>query len=243
MHVPIVGLAAYSRKLAGGSSQFVGNLPTYINALQDAGAIVLLLPASENSNHITRMLDVIDGLVLPGGNDVDPAMYSEAAHQQLGSIRPERDRFEIALVRDALERDMPVLGICRGMQVLNVALGGSLYQDIPSQYATSIEHDQEESDRDHIVHSIELTAGSQLHQFLHTRTLQANSMHHQAINCPGQGVVVTGKAPDGIIEAIEVAQHRFAIAVQYHPEEMYAFDAQARGIFTSFVAASALMKK
>ncbi len=160
----------------------------------------------------------IDGVLLTGGPDVDPAQYGEARDPNVQSLAsPARDRFELELAREAVERDAAVLAICRGMQVLNVALGGSLVQDIPSRYARALPHQVSEP-KNAIAHSVSIAPGSKVAAALGTTEARVNSRHHQAVKEPGAGLVVTATAPDGIVEAVEKPGARFCVGVEWHPE-------------------------
>jgi putative glutamine amidotransferase len=165
-----------------------------------------------------------DGLLLAGGGDVLPSMYGEPAHPTFGAAEPGRDEYEIELVRLALERDLPVFAICRGIQVMNVALGGTLIQDIPSEVPNAQPHDVREP-RVAIAHDVWVTSGSLLERLMRERTedesLPVNSRHHQAIRQLAAGLVVSGTAPDGVIEAVEDPRRRFCVGVQWHPENFY----------------------
>ena len=163
-------------------------------------------------------LDGVDGLLLTGGDDVDPTLYGEAAHPTYDVSEPGRDAFEIALIRRALAADLPVLAICRGLQVLNVALGGTLIQDIPSEPGALLQHDVE-GPPDTLAHTVAVAPGSYLAALAGPDGTRAvNSRHHQAIRTLGQGLVVTGTSPDGVIEAAEIPGSRFCVGVQWHPE-------------------------
>jgi putative glutamine amidotransferase len=171
-------------------------------------------------------LEDLDGLLLPGGPDVDPELYGEERDPYLGSIDPELDRFEIGLVRRAVDRSMPVLGICRGQQVINVALGGTLHQHLP-------EHDRHDLPRTHRAHQIQVEATSELGKAAAGEAVMVNSLHHQAIKDLGTGLRVTARSPDGIVEALEGGED--VVAVQCHPEELIEDSAWARRLLERFV--------
>jgi putative glutamine amidotransferase len=181
-------------------------------------------------------LDGVDGLLLTGGDDVDPALYGEAPHPTYDVSEPGRDAFEIDLVRRALEKDLPVLAICRGLQVLNVALGGTLIQDIPSEPATLLQHDAEGPPTT-LAHTVAVTPGSCLAALVGPdETRAVNSRHHQAVRALGQGLVVTATSPDGVIEAAEVPTARFCVGVQWHPENFH-LTGEFDRLFEGFVGA------
>jgi putative glutamine amidotransferase len=179
------------------------------------------------------------GLVLTGGGDVLPAIYGEAAHPTYEAAEPGRDDYELELVRRATAADLPVLAICRGLQVLNVARGGTLVQDIPSQVAAPVVHEVE-TPRMAIVHPVWITAGSRLARLLDTESESdergVNSRHHQSIGRIGDGLIVTATAPDGVIEGAEDPGRRFCVGVQWHPENFYR-TGQFRGLFDGFLDA------
>lgn len=180
-------------------------------------------------------LDGVDGLLLTGGDDVDPALYGEAAHPTYDVSEPGRDTFEIDLIRRALAADLPVLAICRGLQVLNVALGGTLIQDIPSEPGPLLQHDAEGPPTT-LAHTVAVTPGSCLATLVGPDDTRAvNSRHHQSIRALGQGLVVTGVSPDGVIEAAEVPAARFCVGVQWHPENFQSGEFDA--LFQGFVRA------
>jgi len=179
-----------------------------------------------------------DGFVLSGGGDVDPALYGGHLDATVHSIDPERDAFECALIPLVLQADKPLLAICRGAQILNVALGGSLYEDIPSALPAALRHDWYPNiPRDYLAHTVEIEQGSRLAEILGTRKLRTNSLHHQAIQQPAPGLEVVAYAEDGVIEAVELPEKRFAIGVQWHPECLPTEPAMQR-LFSEFVNAA-----
>lgn len=181
-------------------------------------------------------LDGVDGLLLTGGDDVDPAIYGDAPHATYDVSEPGRDAFEIDLVRRALAADMPVLAICRGLQVLNVALGGTLIQDIPSEPAPHLQHDAEGPPTT-LAHTVSLAPGSCLAALVGPDDTRAvNSRHHQSVRVLGQGLVVTATSPDGVIEGAEVPDARFCVGVQWHPENFHVTGEFDR-LFSGFVEA------
>ena len=181
-------------------------------------------------------LDGVDGLLLTGGDDVDPALYGEAPHPTYDVSETGRDAFEIDLIRRALAADLPVLAICRGLQVLNVALGGTLIQDIPSEPGALLQHDAHGPPTT-LAHTVAVTPGSCLAALVGPDDTRAvNSRHHQSIRALGEGLVVTGTSPDGVIEAAEVPAARFCVGVQWHPENFHATGEFDR-LFSGFVDA------
>lgn len=179
----------------------------------------------------------IDGLILSGGGDVDPALYGESAILAVGGVDAGRDRTELMLARWALAQKKPLFGICRGLQVLNVACGGALYQDV-SQHDGALQHAYyPDYPHDFLAHTVSIAPGSRLAAILGAETAQVNSLHHQACRNVAQTLSVTAHAPDGIIEALEVAEHPFALAVQWHPEALPRM-AESKALFGALIAAS-----
>jgi putative glutamine amidotransferase len=207
----------------------------YVTALENAGLIPLIVPPLANADAASAILDSVAGLVLTGGEDVDPARYGEKRHEKVRSVNPARDATEASLIKEAKERGTPVLAICRGIQILNVALGGTLVQDIPSQCETKIAHD-EESARDSRTHEISVEPGSLIATAVGTERLTVNSFHHQSVKRVADGMRVTARSPDGIIEGIESTDEDWwVMAVQWHPEEMTdSAEPWDRGLFQSF---------
>jgi putative glutamine amidotransferase len=186
------------------------------------------------ADHPQDLLSRVDGVLLTGGDDVDPAHFGEAAHPAYEAAEPGRDAFELALVREALARDVPVFAICRGLQVLNVAAGGSLIQDLPAEPRFVLAHSLHPPTR--LAHDVAVAAGSSLERLLEPRLsggrCAVNSRHHQAIRAIGRGLLVAATAPDGIIEAVEAPGQRFCVGVQWHPESFHRtgdFDELFRG--------------
>ena len=195
--------------------------PDYRSAIERAGGVVREL--DPHLDHVEQALGECDGVLLTGGVDVDPMEYGERTRHPSVEIDATRDRYELALARASLARDMPLLAICRGAQVLNVAAGGTLWQDIPSQQPSPLQHTVSEP-RDAIAHEVIVTPGSCLAAVVHPRadgTLAVNSRHHQAVRALAPGFVASAHAPDGIIDAIERPGARFCIAVQWHPENFW----------------------
>jgi putative glutamine amidotransferase len=206
---------------------------TYTEALRRAGAIPLLIPPQpENAAELVRDLD---GIVLAGGFDCDPRLYGEEQHPTVETMDDRRQQNDIALARAARERGIPTLGICLGLQVMNVAAGGSLYQDVGSQYDTTIVHESDPSAR--LRHDVTIEKGTRLSKILAARELNVNSSHHQAIRNVGEGLNVTAKAPDGIVEGLEDPRHPFYLGVQWHPEDMPG-EGSAAALFGAFVEAA-----
>jgi putative glutamine amidotransferase len=213
----------------------------YLDALARAGAAPVLLPLLPEQPQVMRALyEHLDGLLLPGGVDIEPSNFGEAPHPLLRRTDPPRDVVELLLARWALEDGMPVLGLCRGLQILNIAAGGSLFQDVQAQRFGSQKHDYEPPDhtRDFLAHDVALVSGSRLHALVGAASAAVNSMHHQGIQRLGAGLAATAHAPDGLIEAIEGEGSAFAVAVQWHPESLEPSDEVSRALFREFVTAA-----
>ena len=213
-------------------------LPDYEESVRRAGGEVRLLNPAVDSP--AAVIGAVDGLLLTGGGDVKPDLYGAAAHPTFDPAEPGRDEYEMELVRLAFERDLPIFAICRGVQVLNVARGGTLIQDIPDEVGTSVEHRVKEP-RFALAHDVWLTSGSLLEQTLRERLEEAdscavNSRHHQAPKELGEGLVASATAPDGVIEAVEDPTRRFCLGVQWHPENFWR-TGEFRTLFEAFVQA------
>ncbi|HAE85661.1 MAG TPA: hypothetical protein DCG78_04035 [Anaerolineaceae bacterium] len=210
----------------------------YLDAILTAGGLPILLPASLPLAALPRLVANFDGFVLSGGGDVDLMHYGGRANANVHAIDAERDAFELSLIPLVLAADKPLLAICRGVQVLNVALGGSLYEDIASALPAALRHDWYPNyQRDYLAHTVEVEPGSRLAEILGTRKLRTNSLHHQAIRQPAPALEVVAYAEDGVIEAVELPGKRFAIGVQWHPECLPDEPAMQR-LFSEFVKAA-----
>ena len=211
----------------------------YVWAVERAGGIPIILPVTREPDVIARYLGVVDGLLLSGGVDVDPACYHEAPHPKLGDVDLDRDATELPLIQAALAQDMPIFAICRGIQSLNVAMGGTLYQDLPSEHPSNIQHAQDADyiPRDQMSHAIAIEPHSRLAEIIGDNTMQVNSFHHQALRRVAAPLLVTATAPDGVIEGAESRAHRYVVAVQFHPEETAVHDEKSQRLFRAFVQA------
>lgn len=218
------------------SYRFNGNYPAALAACE---ALPLVIPLDLPAGVLSAIFERLDGLCLAGGVDVDPAEYGESRHIHLGSVDRARDETELALARWALEADLPVLGICRGIQLLNVAAGGSLYQHIPDQVAGALTHDHMLADSpwERPTHRVVIEPNGLLAGILGEREIMTNSFHHQAVKVIASKFKGVAYAEDGVVEGIEHPERRFAVAVQWHPEGMFRSDPCARKIFEAFVAA------
>ena len=210
----------------------------YSRGVDHAGGIPVLVPPLARPADAARIMDAVDGLLLTGGEDVDPARYGAARHAAVTIVSAERDATELALIHAAHERGKPVLAICRGIQLLNVAFGGTLVQDIPTQRPGALAHDRDENEPAARVHDVHIVAGSILAGALGASVLHVNSFHHQAADRVAGSLRITASAPDGIVEGLEWrGEDWWAVAVQWHPEEL---DGPSdTGLFRAFVTRAA----
>ena len=207
----------------------------YLTAVERAGGIPVVLPANQSKSAVRRLLGMLDGLVLSGGDfDIHPRYYGERPLKELGEIKAARTEFELEVAGGALKRSLPVLGICGGAQAINVALGGSLYQDIHTQLesAGAYEHTSKNPSGGH---PIRITSGTRLFNIVKRSSLRVNTRHHQAIKRLGRGLIVNAVASDGVIEGVESAEHGFVLGLQWHPEVLAPRQPLQRRIFTAFV--------
>ena len=208
----------------------------YVDAVFRAHALPVLLPLTAEEEALREMVNRIDGLLLTGGADVGPGMYGEEKLPCCGEIAPRRDEMEFAVCRMALEKDLPILAICRGHQVLSCVLGGNMYQDIAEQFGKELTHPQYSTPRDK-VHSVRVEKDSLLHRVTGLETLEVNSRHHQAVKTPGKGLRVNAYATDGLIEGVELPGKKFVLGVQWHPEALSDRYPEAQALFNAFAEA------
>ncbi|MCC6382107.1 MAG: gamma-glutamyl-gamma-aminobutyrate hydrolase family protein [Dehalococcoidia bacterium] len=233
--VPLVGLTTSLAMRAPVRAQL--NV-AYIQAVERAGGLPVLLPPSLGPRALSGLLGRLQAVVLTGGGDVDPARYGEERHPTVEGDLPERDALEEEVVRDAIARNLPILAVCRGQQMLNVARGGSLCQDIPSALPHAVAHAGRDEGDNHL-HEVRVEPESRLAAVLGGDRFRVNSRHHQAVARLGDGLVPVAWSPDGVVEGLELPGRRFALAVQWHPEDMaVAGDAAAMRLFQALVAAA-----
>ena len=229
---PIIGIGSDVLRQKGERDRAFA-FTTYVESLRKAGAVpVVIPPQPENAAEI---ISGLDGILLAGGDDCDPTAYGEPQHDTVHPMDPRRQSNDLTLARLARQRRIPTLGICLGVQMMNVAAGGTLIQDIDSELRTDIEHASEPSDRNR--HDVLIEDRTRLAEILGDRELNVNSSHHQAIRHVGEGLRVTALAPDGIIEGLEDPSHPFYVGVQWHPEDM-ATEKSAETLFDAFVEAA-----
>ena len=213
-------------------------LPGYLNGIIRAGGVPVMLPLTSESDVLYRAMDVCSGFLLTGGQDVSPQLYGENQTPQCGEVSPERDAMETMLLQKALESDKAVLGICRGIQFLNVYCGCTLWQDLPAQVLSDTEHHMSPP-YDRTVHRVSIIPDTKLHQIFGCTVLDVNSYHHQAIKELGSGLQAAAVSEDGLIEGVVMPAHRFVCAVQWHPEFAPPEAAAAQKLFAAFVQAAA----
>ncbi len=214
----------------------------YVDAVEEAGGIPVIVPLVAQRATALQILSYLDGLLLSGGGDVDPGLFGQEPHTKLGVVDVAKDRLESCLLSEALGVGMPILGICRGMQILNVAAGGTLIQDIPSSSPARIQHAQRATTATPS-HMLRIKKGSRLANIVGTTKLRVNSYHHQAVDRVARGFAITATASDGIIEAIECKSRRFVLGVQFHPEKIFRDFPSCLAIFKAFVQESAVCGK
>ena len=206
----------------------------YLEAVFRAGGLPTLFPFIEDTDQLFRLACMVDGLLLTGGVDVDPLLYGEEKSPLCGEVSSIRDAMEFPLVRFAAEKGIPVLGICRGLQVMNCALGGTLYQDLQQSFSRDINHSRPDAPADPI-HEVRILPGSLLSSAAGAEALRVNSRHHQGIQNLAPTLSACARASDGLIEGIEMPQHPFFLGVQWHPESMSSHDANQQALFNALV--------
>lgn len=232
---PLIGIVAQSH---GREEPGMRTNAAYVHAVEDAGGLPVIIPLLRDHNVLRQLYDRLDGLLLTGGPDVHPRHYGEEVRPACGRIDEPLDVVELALLRWALDDDRPFFGICRGMQMLNVVCGGTLYQDLPSEYPGAIDH-RPGNGRTALVHEVQVEPGTRLADLLGTTRLRVNSTHHQAVRVVAPGLVVSARAEDGVVEGLEHPGKTFALGVQSHPEELYREHREFARLFEAFVAAAA----
>ena len=242
MRRPLIGITCargsggtWRENTLGHFSEFVYDV--YCQGVLSSGGVPVLIPTCQDRTSITKLCRTLDGLVLSGGVDVHPRHYRQEPAPGLRNIDEVRDNMELELTRQALAFDMPLLAICRGIQLLNVSLGGTLYQDIASQTGGSILHSPA-ADRDVATHTVKIQPDTILHAIVKRRTLWVNSQHHQAIHELAASLLASAHARDGLIEAVEAPDKCFTVGVQWHPEGLWQKDTAAKKLFKALVKAA-----
>ena len=232
----IIGIS--SSIIVDNSGSFAGYKRAYVNkdyvdAVIRAGGVPLIIPFSTDKEVIISQAQLIDGLILSGGHDISPYNYGQEPSQKIGETFPERDTYEMILLEESKKRDIPILGICRGFQLINVAAGGTLYQDLSLIPGNILKHDQV-SNPTLTTHKVEIKENSVISSIFGKETM-VNSFHHQVINKVANDFIVVAKASDGVVEAIEHKTYKFLVAVQWHPEMLAVNCEKARELFSKFV--------
>lgn len=238
---PIIGLTTY-RKVAAQSApvSLMSLMPTYIEAVADAGGVPVLIPLGLDEEALLTLFERLDGLVLTGGGDIAGDHYRSEHPDFIFDIDEDRDRVELTLAREAIARNKPLLAICRGHQVLNVALGGTLYEDVLKWMPGAIKHDFFGAfPRNHQAHEVTIVPESKLATALGRVETNVNSLHHQGIRDLAPGLTAVAHAPDGLIEAVEADDHPFAVGVQWHPENLVEDVPWMKSLFRGLVEAAA----
>lgn len=240
MSMPIIGITT-RKDFTSNGLPVVMLQQAYINAMLQAGGAPVLIPSDLPEQAWRELYRRLDGVLFTGGGDVATEIFNGQPHPKVGGVDEARDAIELGLVRSVAQDGKPFLGICRGLQVANVALGGTLYTDLPDQLQGALKHDWQDPDiqreRTHLVHPVRVEEGSRVAELLGSPIVQVNSLHHQGIKELAPGLKAVAYAPDGVIEAIELPGHPFGVAVQWHPE--WLTDQQAmRRLFRAFVEAA-----
>ena len=227
--IPLIGMLG-----AVDGEKNVSLIYNYVKAIEKSGGLPLLLPFVESDEAIDGFVSRCDGFLFTGGVDIDPCRYGEEKKPTCGDIQSNRDELEFKVFKKAFESGKPILGICRGAQLVNVALGGTLYQDLPTELASDIAHRQKEGILDYS-HRINVVKGTPLYALMGEEKIKGNSFHHQAIKMLGDGLKVMAKANDGVVEAVWYEGDRYLRAYQWHPERLYMADDFNKRIFDDFV--------
>lgn len=234
---PLIGLTTYNSKNEYGNPM-VALATHYIRAILEAGGMPVLIPNLLSEPEWREFYEHLDGIIFTGGGDIEIKIFDGADHPKVGGVDPERDTLELPLLRAAADDGKPFLGICRGLQVVNVALGGTLFTDIADQLPGAIRHDWHEGyPRTHLAHPVRVEEGSRLAQIFNDPLPGVNSLHHQGIKDLAPGLTASAYAPDGLVEAVELPGHPFGLAVQWHPEWLVEHES-ARRLFQAFIAAA-----
>ena len=235
---PLIGITAYSYHRPPSDWRYDVCYGMYAQVVQKAGGLPVLVPAHLQTDTLRDIYSRLDAVMLPGGGDVNPQRYQAEPHETIGGVDDLRDNAEFHLAEWALTDDRPLFGICRGLQVMNVVMGGTLIQDIASAVGEQIRHNQPRTEpRNHRLHEVTVDADSRLANIMGDTTVPVNSLHHQAIEKVAPGVRVTAHSPDGVIEAMEIPDKYYALAVQWHPEDL-TDDVRIMRLFTAFVEAA-----
>jgi putative glutamine amidotransferase len=240
---PLIGLTTrHDRSMNYGHKPVNALGEPYMKAIVQAGGVPFMIPLNLPEAALRRLFDLADGLTLTGGGDVEPSLYGCEPHSTQGDVQPDRDADEITLARWAAAENKPLLAICRGIQIISVAAGGQLWQDIPSQLPEATLHHysyatERGSSGTNLVHEVQLTPGCRLARIIDRASLRANSLHHQAVKSVAEPLRIVGRSADGVVEVVENPHHPFYLGVQWHPEALVDISPEARLIFSAFVQA------
>ncbi len=218
MTAPLIGISSENTHNEYGQAA-IRSLRTYTQAVIKAGGVPVIIPGETPQDLRKILFSRLDGIILSGGNDIDPQLFNGEAHPAIGEIDPLRDACEMHLARMAIKKGKPILGICRGAQLINILLGGDLYTHIDDQYPNNIAHNfYPDHPRDLLSHRVRIDKSSKLFQIIREEEISVNSLHHQGIKTLAPQLAACAHAPDGLVEAVEIPEHPFALAVQWHPE-------------------------
>lgn len=233
---PIIGITTYQDKNPSGLP-YVMIFQAYIHAVMQAGGVPVLIPSMLAEGGWETLYERLDGLLLAGGGDISLEHFNGDEHPRIDGVDPLRDSVELNLFRAAVEDGKPFFGICRGIQLVNVGLGGTLYTHIPDQHPNAIDHTYPGNMRTILAHDVKIEEGTRTAEILREPVLQVNSLHHQGLKTVASELRITGHAPDGLVEAVELIDHPFGLAVQWHPEWL-TNQKPTRNLFRTFVEAA-----
>jgi putative glutamine amidotransferase len=237
MKTPLIGITTY-RTTNEANNSIIALGENYVQAVSQGGGLPVLVPLGLSEERLRDLVARLDGILFSGGGDIDPSIYGAETIPEVKNMDPDRDRVEIQLVRDVVSKGLPFLGICRGLQVINVALGGTLYTHIDDQHPQALKHDYyQDWPRNHLAHAVKIAPDSQLVELFRSTDPETNSLHHQGICDLAPDLQATAWTADMLIEAIEVPDHPFGLAVQWHPEWLMEH-APMRALFQAFVKAA-----
>jgi putative glutamine amidotransferase len=238
MPMPLIGVTCTQETGSHNSPAMERISVMYTNAVAAAGGLPVIIPTDFPIEQLETLRCKLDGILLTGGGDIDPVRYRGKSHPRLNYVCSQRDELEIALAKLAVKADWPLFGICRGVQVMNVALHGTLYVNVPTQFSSTLDHDTPiDQGRDLIAHEVKIEPGTRLATILGSGQIPVNSFHHQAVREIAPGLKVNAHATDGLVEGLELPEHRFFLGVQWHPECIQEHPEQ-RLLFQAFIQAA-----
>jgi putative glutamine amidotransferase len=235
MPAPLIGLTTRSMPAPTSDLPMIASPRSYTDILMQTGAIPILIPLNLKPEHTRQLLSRLDGIIFTGGADIDPGRFNGIPHDKVYGIDQERDQSELSLLQQVREANLPLMGICRGIQLINVALGGNLYTHISDQLPNALQHDCfPDNPPGYLAHPVEIKAGSRLAQILGNTKVEVNSLHHQGIQALASELIPLAWAPDGLVEAVQVPGNPFGLAVQWHPEWLPE-DPHSQALFSAFI--------